>query len=168
MINTYRPDLARSLSPAELLALRFDPTISREMVRNLAREGEAYLRQRGHEITAGRLYLCHFLGMEGAHLILSTPNSTMLVNVLGTSVIQANPFLSGKNAGYVVAWAERKMRGRGSWNVLQASSTRWRSGRHRRSSRNTSARSPASWIPCKACFETGRCTAMSERMASKL
>lgn len=123
MMNTYRPDLARTLSTAELLALRFDPTISREMVRNLAREGEAYLRQRGHEITAGRLYLCHFLGMEGAHLILSTPSSTILVNVLGTSVIQANPFLSGKNAGYVVAWAERKMRSRGSWNVLQASST---------------------------------------------
>ena len=37
------------------------------MVRNLAREGEAYLRARGHQITAGRLYLCHFLGMEGAH-----------------------------------------------------------------------------------------------------
>ena len=43
MMNTYRPDLARTLSTAELLALRFDPTISREMVRNLAREGEAYL-----------------------------------------------------------------------------------------------------------------------------
>lgn len=112
MMNTYRPDLARSLSTQQLLDLRYDPTISREMVRNLAREGEAYLRARGHQITAGRLYLCHFLGMEGAHQVLAASGDALLVNVLGPSVIQANPFLTGKNAGYVIAWAERKMTGR--------------------------------------------------------
>ncbi len=112
MMVTYRPDLARSMSRADLLALRFDPTISREMVRNLAREGEAYLRVRRHAVTAGRLYLCHFLGMEGAAQILSAPGTAPLVEVLGQSVISANPFLTGKDAGYVIAWAERKMSGR--------------------------------------------------------
>lgn len=115
MMHTYRADLARTLSRNELLALRYDPTISREMVRNLAREGEAYLRARGHQITAGRLYLCHFLGMEGAHLVLSRPGGTMLAEILDPSVFQANPFLSGKSAGYVLAWAERKMQGHSSW-----------------------------------------------------
>ncbi|TIN45503.1 MAG: M23 family metallopeptidase [Mesorhizobium sp.] len=109
MMNTYRPELARTLSTADLLALRFDATISREMVSNLAREGEAYLRARGHQITAGRLYLCHFLGMEGAHQVLSSPGSAQLSAVLGSAVIQANPFLTGKSASYVVSWAERKM-----------------------------------------------------------
>ncbi|MER8904009.1 M23 family metallopeptidase [Mesorhizobium sp. M0772] len=109
MMNTYRPELARSLSTADLLALRYDATISREMVRNLAREGEAYLKARGHQITAGRLYLCHFLGMEGAHQVLASPGSAQLSAVLGSSVIQANPFLAGKTASYVVDWAERKM-----------------------------------------------------------
>ncbi|UVK38467.1 M23 family metallopeptidase [Mesorhizobium sp. AR10] len=109
MMNTYRPELARTLSNADLLALRYDYTISREMVRNLAREGEAYLRARGHQITAGRLYLCHFLGMEGAHQVLSAPGSAQLSAVLGSAVIQANPFLTGKTASYVVDWAERKM-----------------------------------------------------------
>lgn len=109
MMNTYRPDLARSLSTEELLALRYDATISREMVRNLAREGEAYLKARGHQITAGRLYLSHFLGMEGANQVLSAPGDAMLVDLLGVSVIRANPFLTGKNASYVIAWAERKM-----------------------------------------------------------
>lgn len=112
MMSTYRPDLARSLSTEELLALRYDPTISREMVRNLAREGEAYLKVRGHQITAGRLYLCHFLGMEGANQVLSASGDAMLMDVLGASVIKANPFLTGKNASYVVAWAERKMTGK--------------------------------------------------------
>lgn len=115
MMNTYRPDLARTLSQSELLALRFDPTISREMVRNLAREGEAYLKARGHQITAGRLYLCHFLGMEGAHVVLSSPGQARLIDVLGASVIKANPFLTGKDAAYVANWAERKMTGRSSW-----------------------------------------------------
>lgn len=109
MMNTYRPDLARTLSTADLLALRYDATLSREMVRNLAREGEAYLRARGHQITAGRLYLCHFLGMEGAAQVLAAPGSAQLSAVLGSAVIQANPFLTGKTTGYVIDWAERKM-----------------------------------------------------------
>ncbi|MEQ1951981.1 M23 family metallopeptidase [Mesorhizobium sp. CN2-181] len=114
MISTYRPDLARSLSRAEVLALRFDPTISREMVRRLAQEGEAYLRARGHEITAGRLYLCHFLGMEGASTVLSSDDGAALVDVLGQGVISANPFLTGRTVSYVKLWAEAKMRGKGA------------------------------------------------------
>jgi murein DD-endopeptidase MepM/ murein hydrolase activator NlpD len=112
MMKTYRPDLASSLSKPELLALRTDPTISREMVKNLAREGESYLRARGHSITAGRLYLCHFLGAQGAHLVLASQDEQMLLDVLGSGVINANPFLRGKNVAYIKEWAERKMRGR--------------------------------------------------------
>nr|WP_244867995.1 M23 family metallopeptidase [Vannielia litorea] len=111
MMKTYRPDLASTLSRAELLALRTDPTISREMVKRLAMEGESYLRARGHGITAGRLYLAHFLGAKGASVVLSNPDDAMLIDVLGAGVIRANPFLKGKNVGYVKAWAERKMSG---------------------------------------------------------
>ncbi|BCH25455.1 peptidoglycan DD-metalloendopeptidase family protein [Mesorhizobium sp. L-8-3] len=112
MMNTYRPDLARTLSRAELLALRFDATLSREMVLNLAREGEAYLRARGHQVTASRLYLCHFLGAEGANQILSSPGDKLLAGVLSSDVIRANPFLAGRTVNYLVNWAEAKMRGR--------------------------------------------------------
>jgi hypothetical protein len=113
MMRTYRPDLARTLSQADLLALRFDPTISREMVRRLAQEGEAYLQARGHQITAGRLYLCHFLGMEGAHLALSSPDGAMVAAVMGGAVMSANPFLNGKTIADLKNWAERKMGGKG-------------------------------------------------------
>ncbi|TAN05216.1 MAG: M23 family peptidase, partial [Rhizobiaceae bacterium] len=122
MMRTYRSDLARTLSTPDLLALRFDPTISKEMVRNLAREGEAYLRAHGDSVSAGRLYLCHFLGMQGAHLILAAPSGTRLVDILGASVIRANPFLSGKDAGYVIGWAERKMGPRGAETVSAGAS----------------------------------------------
>ncbi|MYZ49939.1 peptidoglycan DD-metalloendopeptidase family protein, partial [Propylenella binzhouense] len=124
MMRTYRPDLARSLSVPDQLALRLDPTLSREMVRNLAHEGEAYLRARGHQITAGRLYLSHFLGMEGAHLVLSSAADTPLLGLLGQDVIAANPFLAGKSVGYVTEWAERKMHGRRGAPVPAASTRR--------------------------------------------
>lgn len=111
MMRSYRPDLAGSMSEVELLALRNDPTISREMVQNLAREGESYLKARGHGITAGRLYLAHFLGMEDAHRVLSAQPALGLDQLLGQSVIDANPFLRGRDVAYVIAWAERKMSG---------------------------------------------------------
>lgn len=120
MIAQYRPDLSDSLSRAELLELRKDPTLSREMVANLAREGEAYLRARGHHITAGRLYLCHFLGAKGADLVLKAQDEDMLLEVLGQAVISANPFLTGKNVAYIKEWAERKMRGSAGTRVAVA------------------------------------------------
>ncbi len=109
MMRTYRPDLAASMSEAELLALRTDPTVSREMVANLAREGEAYLKSKGHAITTGRLYLCHFLGMQDAHVVLSAAGTTPLSDLLSASVFRANDFLVGHDAAWVIAWAERHM-----------------------------------------------------------
>lgn len=112
MMVTYRPDLGRTLPREDLLSLRNDPTLSRDMVRQLARENEASLRASGHAITAGRLYLAHFLGPEGANIVLSAAPDADLAALLGDGVVRANPFLTGQSAGYVVAWAERKMSGR--------------------------------------------------------
>ncbi len=113
MMKTYRPDLDGSLTREELLALRNDPTISRQMITNLARESEAYLRGRGHGATPGRLYLAHFLGAEGAAQVLSAVPETDLAELLGAAVVKANPFLTGKDSAYVIGWADQKMSGRG-------------------------------------------------------
>ena len=112
MVRTYRPELFKSMSEAEILELRYEPTMARQMVGNLARENEARLRAYGHGITAGRLYLAHFLGPEGAHQALAAPGNAMVASVLGVSVVGANPFLTGKDCAYVVAWAEKKMSGK--------------------------------------------------------
>jgi hypothetical protein len=89
------------------------------MVANLARENEARLRAYGHSITAGRLYLAHFLGPEGAHQALAAPSNALVSDVLGAQVISANPFLTGKDCAYVVAWAEKKMTGKAVQYVSQ-------------------------------------------------
>lgn len=113
MMRTYRPDLVASLGREELLALRTNPDLSREMIANLARENEAYLRDRGLEATAGRLYLAHFLGSEGAVVALRADPAKPVLEVMGAGVVGANPFLSGKTMGDLVAWADAKMAGKG-------------------------------------------------------
>ena len=118
MMRTYRPDLAKHMSKAEMLELRFDPELSRTMVTNLARENEAFLRARGHAITPGRLYLAHFLGPSGANVALKSNQQATVLAVMGAGVVGANPFLKGKTVSWMTNWADRKMsrtgKGRGA------------------------------------------------------
>lgn len=114
MVGSYRPDLIASLSRKEVLDLRLDPDMSRQMVRHLAQENEAYLRGRGHQISAGRLYLAHFLGPKGADMILAAAPSASVGQVMGQNVVAANPFLSGFSAADLQNWADRKMTGTSS------------------------------------------------------
>ncbi|PJI84239.1 peptidase M23-like protein [Yoonia maricola] len=110
MISTYRPDLAASLTRDDLLDLRFDPELSRAMVANLARENEAFLQTRGHQVTPGRLYLAHFLGPAGAHVALNADPQAQVADTMGASVVNANPFLRDRTVLWMTNWADRKMR----------------------------------------------------------
>ncbi|PZO68129.1 MAG: hypothetical protein DI498_00180 [Paracoccus denitrificans] len=111
MMSSYRPDLVATMTRGQLLELRFDPGTSREMVKHLAQENEAYLRARGHAITSGRLYLAHFLGPEGANIVLSAPADASIAALMGPGVVRANPFLAGYSSSQLAAWADRKMSG---------------------------------------------------------
>nr|WP_321455763.1 M23 family metallopeptidase [uncultured Cohaesibacter sp.] len=113
MMRVYRPELVSSMTQEQLLDLRTDPTISREMIKNLARENESYLRAKGQKITAGHLYLAHFLGSEGANIVLSADPKASLEDLLGQDAINANPFLIGKDVPYLIDWADRKMKHKG-------------------------------------------------------
>jgi murein DD-endopeptidase MepM/ murein hydrolase activator NlpD len=113
MIRTYRPDLAGSLSAEKQLELRFDPTLSREMTTHLARENKAYLESAGHSVSAGSLYLAHFLGPAGARLVLDSRDDSDLQILLGDSVISANKFLTGHDVAWIKNWSSRKMSGPG-------------------------------------------------------
>ena len=113
MMRTYRPDLANTMSRADLLALRTDPTLSRAMVKRLAQENEAYLRARGHNPTPGQLYLAHFLGPGGAGTVLSADENLTIAALMGQGVVKANPFLKNYTVAKLKAWADRKMRSKG-------------------------------------------------------
>lgn len=110
-IKSARPDLAAGKSDAELLALRTDPTLSREMTQVYADQNASALRSGGYEPTPGNTYLAHFAGPGGARKILGSDPSTPITQVMTPAAIQANPFLRNMTAGDVRSWADRKMGG---------------------------------------------------------
>lgn len=108
MLKRHRPDIAQGKSDAQLLQLKFDPNLSREMTQRYADDNSAFLRSKGIEPTPGNSYLAHFAGPGGAAAIHADPGATVEA-LLGPRAVQANPFLKGKTGQDVIDWANRKM-----------------------------------------------------------
>ena len=66
MIRTHRPDLAKGRSQAEILELRQDANIVREITARFSERNAEVLKRRGLTVTPGTLYLAHFAGAAGA------------------------------------------------------------------------------------------------------
>jgi hypothetical protein len=110
-IRSARPDLAEGKSNAELLALKTDPTLSREMTQAYANQNQAILQKNGLPVTEGNTYLAHFAGPGGAVKVLQADPSAPVGSILGDAVVKANPFLANMTAADLQAWASRKVGG---------------------------------------------------------
>ncbi len=108
MVRRYRPDLA-GLPRDQVLALRNDAGLSREMVGHYADENGAKLRSAGLPDTDGTRYLAHFAGPAGARAVLSADPSTPAAQVLQPGQVAANPFVRNMTAGQLADWAARKV-----------------------------------------------------------
>lgn len=97
------------LSDAQILAKRGDGQLQDVLMRDLTQDNAAALRRIGQPVTEGNLYLAHFAGKGGAAKILRAAPDALLENVLGPKVLEANPFLRGHTAEWLVEWAHRKM-----------------------------------------------------------
>lgn len=121
MIRAYRPDLG-TRAEAEILDLRYDPDVSREMVARFAEENARMLAQRCLPVTPGTLYLSHFAGGAGAVAVLSAPDTADAATTMAEAdstgrttremIVTANPFLTHFTVADLKRWAERKMGGR--------------------------------------------------------
>lgn len=109
MVRKYRPDLMDGRTNAEILALRNDYALSREMTRRYAEENAGFLAAQGLPQTPGNIYLAHFLGPRGAAQVLKAAPGTPIEAIVGADAVKANGFLRGKSASWVVGWASRKM-----------------------------------------------------------
>jgi hypothetical protein len=109
MISKHRPDLAEGKSREEVLALRTDPALSRQMTEAYAAENAGVLTKSGLPVTPGTQYLAHFAGPQGAVGVLSADPSLPVGSVLGEAAVRANPFLAKMTAGELAAWADRKV-----------------------------------------------------------
>ncbi|GJE29814.1 hypothetical protein [Methylobacterium organophilum] len=110
MIAKHRPDLA-GLPRDEVLAMRNDAGLSKEMTQAYADDNGAVLRSAGFDPTPGNVYLAHFAGPGGAKAVLGADPSTPVSAVLPSSSIKANPFLTSMSAGDLTDWAARKVGG---------------------------------------------------------
>lgn len=109
MLAKHRPDLQGS--PDQLLALKSDPQLSREMTEAYAADNGKILTGAGYEASPGNTYLAHFAGPQGAVKVLSADPNAPVSSILGEAAVKANPFLQGMTAADLQAWAARKMGG---------------------------------------------------------
>jgi len=110
-IKAARPDLAQGQSDTDLLALKTDPQLSREMTQAYAQQNQAVLAKAGVPVNDGTTYLAHFAGPQGAVKVLQADPTTSVADILGPGVVKANPFLAKMTAADLQAWASRKMGG---------------------------------------------------------
>lgn len=107
MTKKHAPNLVAGKSDQEILALRTNPSLSREMTKAYAMENAEALRASGMEVTPGTIKLAHTFGPGGARTILSTGANVPVAQVLPPAVLQANPWIGNKTAGELRMWADR-------------------------------------------------------------
>lgn len=110
-LSRERPDLVAGKSRDEILALRNDPDLSRQMTEAYAAQNGKIISNAGFEANPGNIYLAHFAGPQGAVKVLSADPNAPVEAVLGPQAVAANPFLKGMTAAGLQAWAAKKMGG---------------------------------------------------------
>lgn len=105
MLQRHRPDLMQGRSKADLLQLKFDPQLSKDMTAAYAADNNAALSKAGIPITPGATYLAHFAGPQGAVNVMNADPTTPVSAILDRSAVAANPFLKNMTAADFLAWA---------------------------------------------------------------
>lgn len=111
LIQRYRPDIAATRNEAELLQLRGNRGLAREMGKALAQENATRLSKSGIIPSPSNLYIAHFLGGAGAVTALSAEDSTPVEQVTSAAARSANKevFAQVKTVGDLKQWALKKM-----------------------------------------------------------
>ena len=124
LIRAHRPDLARERTATEVLDLRLDAVIAREITARFTERNANVLKRRGLPVTPGTLYLAHFAGAAGAVAVLSALEEADAATIMASAdatgrtkrekLVKANPFLERFTVADLKSWADRKMRNRSS------------------------------------------------------
>ena len=116
MIKKYRPELARGKSDSQIIGMKYNGQLNREMTVAYTNENAAALNKAGINSTEGNLYLSHFSGVGTAIKALRANPNAHVSTVYGADAIKANPKVLGgnKTIGDVIRWANNHMTSRGN------------------------------------------------------
>jgi len=118
-VRRHRRDLVQGRSDKEVLELRRDAVLAREITARTIEQNAAMLGKRGLPITPGSLYLVHFAGPAGAVALLTAAENADAAALMAAAdvtgkttrdkLVTANPFLKMLTVGDLKVWADRKM-----------------------------------------------------------
>ena len=120
-VRRHRRDLIQGRNDKEILELRRDAELAREIVTRLVEQYATMLNRRRLPITPGSLYLTYFAGPAGAVALLSGAEDADAASLMAAAdvtgrttrekLVSANPFLRVLTVSDLKHWADRKMRG---------------------------------------------------------
>jgi hypothetical protein len=120
-VRRHRRDLIQGRNDKEILELRRDAELAREIVTRLVEQYATMLNRRRLPITPGSLYLTYFAGPAGAVALLSGAEDADAASLMAAAdvtgrttrekLVSANPFLKVLTVGDLRTWADRKMGG---------------------------------------------------------
>jgi hypothetical protein len=112
-----RPHAGRSKK--EVLDLRRDLEVSREIMTRFVEQNALMLSKRNLTVTPGTLYLTYFAGPAGALAVLSVSDDADAASLMASAdvtgrttrekLLNANPFLKSLTVGDLKKWADRRM-----------------------------------------------------------
>jgi len=121
MMQKHKQALTVGRSRDEVLDLRRDPVLTREIVTRMVEGNTRTLKKRGLPVNPGTLYLAHFAGSAGAVALLTSADHLDAAATMAAAdargrlsreqLVKANPFLATFTVGDLKSWADRRMRG---------------------------------------------------------
>jgi hypothetical protein len=107
-VKSARPDLAKGKSDAQILAMRSDPAISREITAANAQINAGALEASGVQANGATVAMAHKLGPGDAIKVSKASPDTPLKTLLSPRVLVANPQLAKLTAGQYYAGLTQK------------------------------------------------------------
>lgn len=108
MVKGSRPGLAEGRTDAEIIAMKSDGALAREMVTEYRKENSRALLAAGVPTTVVNLYAAHHFGSGGAVKFATASPDTPMSSILSAREMAANPYLNGKTVADVKSnWQQR-------------------------------------------------------------
>lgn len=104
-----RPDLVKGKSREDVLALRNDPELSKQMALKYAEDNSNVLKRNGVEVNNTTLKLAHMFDGKGAVKIMKASDGAPVEQVLSDDQIDANPFLKNMTVGQLKEWGAKQV-----------------------------------------------------------